>query len=274
VGFGVLAVGAMIAEGYLLVVQSASVLGTTVWGAIGDATGISQVLGDTRFGSLVQLRGALLFGLFAIGAALFIREYGPSDRPRAAALEGPRWSAVLMSALLLSVLGGIASQGHANVSNPAWLQTGAQLVHLVAAAVWIVGLAMVAIIHFRLPKLAPERGSALASRVLARFSKVALIAVTVAVATGVVRSLAEMDDPTELWDTSYGQSVLIKVGLLLPVAALALYNRKVIVALQPVRRPNAATVRLVRRLAGAELVLSLAIVVVASILVAQVPGAS
>ena len=61
VGFGALAVGAMLAEGYLLVVQSASVLGTSVLDALGNATGISQVLGDTRFGSLVQLRGALLF---------------------------------------------------------------------------------------------------------------------------------------------------------------------------------------------------------------------
>jgi len=274
VGFGVLAVGAMVAEGYLLVVQSASVLGTSVWGAIGDATGISQVLGGTRFGSLVQLRGALLFALFALGAALFIREYGSSTNPRAATLEGPRWSAFLMAALLLSVLGGIAAQGHANVADLAWLQVGTQLVHLVAVAIWIVGLAMIALIHFRLPKVAPERGSALAARVLARYSRVALVAVAVAVITGVIRSLAEMDDPAELWNTSYGQSVLIKVALLIPVGALALYNRKVIVALRPVRRPNAATVRLVRRLAGAELALSLVIVVVASVLVAQVPGAS
>ncbi|MGE0027464.1 MAG: copper resistance protein CopC [Thermoleophilia bacterium] len=274
VGFGVLAVGAMVAEGYLLVVQSASVLGTTVWGAIGDATGISQVLGSTRFGSLVQLRGALLFGLFALGAALFIREYGSSNQPRAATLEGPRWSAFLMGGLLLAVLGGIAAQGHANVASVAWLQIGTQLVHLVAVAVWIVGLAMIALIHVRLPRLAPDRGSALAARVLARFSKVALIAVTVAVATGVIRSLAEMSDPTELWDTSYGQSVLIKVALLIPVGVLAMYNRKVIVALRPVRHPNAATVRLVRRLASAELALSVVIVVVASVLVAQVPGAS
>ncbi|HMO01138.1 MAG TPA: CopD family protein [Miltoncostaeaceae bacterium] len=274
VGFGVLAVGAMIAEGYLLVVQSASVLGTSVWGAIGDATGISEVLGGTRFGSLVQLRGALLFGLFALGAALFIREYGSSNQPRAATLEGPRWSAVLMGGLLLAVLGGIAAQGHANVADVAWLQIGTQLVHLVAVAVWIVGLAMIALIHVRLPRLAPDRGSALAARVLARFSKVALIAVAVAVVTGVIRSLAEMDDPTELWDTSYGRSVLIKVALLIPIGVLALYNRKVIVALRPVRHPNAATVRLVRRLAGAELILSVVIVVVASVLVAQVPGAS
>jgi copper transport protein len=274
VGFGVLAVGAMVAEGYLLVVQSASVLGTSVWGAIGDATGISEVLGGTRFGSLVQLRGALLFGLFALGAALFIREYGSSTNPRAATLEGPRWSAFLMAALLLSVLGGIAAQGHANVAELSWLQIGTQLVHMVAVAVWIVGLAMIALVHFRLPRIAPDRGSALAARVLARYSRVALVAVAVAVVTGVIRSLAEMDDPAELWNTGYGQSVLIKVALLIPVAALALYNRKVIVALRPVRHPNAATVRLVRRLAGAELALSLVIVLVASILVAQVPGAS
>ena len=79
-----LAVGAMLAEGYLLVVQSASVLGTGVWSALQDATGISQVLGDTRFGSLVQLRGALLFALFAIGALMFIREYGSSGTPKPA----------------------------------------------------------------------------------------------------------------------------------------------------------------------------------------------
>ena len=274
VGFGVLAVGAMLAEGYLLIVQSASVLGTDVWSALRDATGISQVLGDTRFGSLVQLRGALLFGLFAIGAILFIREYGSSTSPRAASLTGPRWSAVLMGALLLAVLGGIAAQGHANVSDFSSLEVATQLVHLVSVAIWIVGLAMVALVHLRLPRLAPEAGGRLASKVLARYSRVALVAVTVAVITGVIRSLAEVSDPAELWETSYGQSILIKVALLIPIAALALYNRKVIVALRPVRSPNDATLRLVRRLAGAELVLSVAIVVVASVLVAQVPGAS
>ena len=274
VGFGALAVGAMIAEGYLLVVQSASVLGTDVWSALRDATGISQVLGDTRFGSLVQLRGGLLFALFAIGAILFIREYGSSTAPRAASLTGPRWSALVMSALLLAVLGGIAAQGHANVSDFSALQVATQLVHIVSVAVWIVGLAMVALVHVRLPRLAPGAGAGLAAKVLARYSRIALVAVGVAVITGVIRSLAEVDDPAQLWGTSYGQSILIKVALLLPIGALALYNRKVIVALRPVRNPNPPTLRLVRRLAGAELVLSLAIVVVASVLVAQVPGAS
>lgn len=272
VGFGILAVGAMLAEAYLLVVQSASVLGTGVWSALQDAAGISQVLGDTRFGSLVQLRGALLFALFAVGAALFIREYGGSGDPKPATVTGPRWAGLLMAGLLLVVLGGIADQGHASVGDRSWLQVGVQLVHIVSVSVWIVGLAMVALVHIRLPAVAGRSGGALATRVLARFSRVALVAVTVAVITGVIRALSELSDPAELWDTSYGRSILWKVALLVPVAALALYNRRIIVALGQVRRPNAPTLALVRRMASAELALSIAIVIVASVLVAQVPA--
>ena len=43
-------------------------------------------------------------------------------------------------------------------------------------------------------------------------------------------------------------------------------------ALRRVQRPNAPTLRLVRRTAGTELALSLVIVLIASVLVAQVPG--
>jgi copper transport protein len=271
VGFGMLAVGAMLAEGYLLVVQSASVLGTGVFSALRDAAGISQVLADTRFGSLVQLRGALLFLLFAIGALMFIREYGSTGVPKAPTGTGSRTAATVMTALLATVLWGIAAQGHASVNDLSGLQVSTQLVHIIAGSVWIVGLAMVALVHLRLPKVAARSGGALAARVLARFSKVALVAVAVVVLTGVIRSLGELSDPAELWQTAYGRSILYKVALLVPIGALALYNRRIIVALRDVARPNGPTLALVRRMAGAELALSLVIVVVASILVAQVP---
>ncbi|WP_217914612.1 copper resistance protein CopC [Miltoncostaea marina] len=272
VGFGVLALGAMLAEGYLLVVHTAGVLGTDVLSALRDATGISQVLGDTRFGSLVQLRGALLFGLFAIGAILFIREYGGAGTPKAATASGPPWAAVLMAALLLSVLGGIAAQGHASVADWAAVQIGAHLVHVVAVAVWLTGLALVAIVHVRLPKVAPGGGPALAARVLTRFSAVASVAVAVAIASGLVRTLGELDDPAQLWGSDYGQSILWKLALLVPIAVIALYNRRIVAALARVRRPNAPTLRLVRRTASAELALALVIVLIATVLVAQVPA--
>jgi copper transport protein len=152
------------------------------------------------------------------------------------------------------------------------LQIGAQLVHVVAVAVWIAGIALIAFAHWRLPKAVPDGGAALAARLLARFSRVALLAVGLAVLTGVVRAIGELDDPAELWDTAYGRSIVIKLALLCPIAFLGLYNRKVVAALRRVGRPNRATLALVRRTAGAELVLSLAIAVVASLLVAQVPG--
>jgi copper transport protein len=272
VGFGALAVAAMLAEGYLLVVQSASVLGVGVLTALGDATGISQVLGDTRFGSLVQLRGALLFALFAVGAIQFIREYGNAGSPRPPSATGSRAGAVLMALLLLAVLGGIAAQGHASVAPLSWLQVGAQLVHVVAAAIWITGLALLAIAYLRLPAVAPGSGPALSTRLLARFSRVAMVTVGLVVLTGVIRSLGELDDPAELWDTAYGRSILYKVALLIPIGALALYNRRVLEALRRVPRPNLPTMRLVRRMAASELVLAVVVVVIASLLVAQVPG--
>jgi len=266
-GFGVFAIAAMLAEGYLLVVQSASVLSTGVLSAARDTTGISQVLNDTRFGSLVQLRGALLFALFAIGAVLFIREYGTSSAPRAATVTGSRTAGALMAVLLIVVLGGIASQGHANVSSTSSVQIAAQAVHVAAVSVWIVGLIML-----RLPAVASGGGPGLAARVLARFSTVALVAVGVAVLTGVFRSFAELSDPAELWQTDYGRSILYKVALLVPIAVIALYNRRIVEALAGVQRPNRPTLRLVRRAAGTELALSLVIVLIASILAAQVPG--
>jgi copper transport protein len=272
VGFGVFAIGAMLAEGYLLVVQSATALGTGVWSALRDTNGISQVLSDTRFGSLVQLRGALLFALFAIGAILFIREYGSSGAPKPATVTGSKTAGAVMAVLLIVVLGGIASQGHASVTEMSNLQVAAQAVHIVAVSVWIVGLAMVAITMVRLPKVAANAGPGLAARVLSRFSGVALVAVGVAILTGVLRSVGELSDPAELWGTDYGRSILYKVALLVPIGVIALYNRRIVAALQGVQRPNGPTLRLVRRTAGTELALSLVIVLIASVLAAQVPG--
>ena len=272
VGFGVLAVVAMVAEGYLLVVQSASALGVGVLTALQDTTGISQVLGNTEFGSLVQLRGGLLFLVFALGAALFIREYGPSGTPRPAqASEGPLASAAI-AVLLLAVAGGVAAQGHPRVAPFPLLQIGVQLIHLATVAVWITGLALVVTVVLRVPRIAPDGGPALSANLLARFSKVALAVVAIAVLTGVIRSASELSDPSELWETGYGRSIVYKILLLCPISLIALYNRRIVAALRAVQRPNGATLRLIRRTAGAELGLSAVIVVIASLLVAQVPG--
>lgn len=272
IAFGVLALGAMLAEGYLLVVQSATVLGTSVADAVGDVPGLSEVLADTRFGSLLQIRAALLFVLFALGAWQFHREYGGSQGVREPTVAGRALPALALGGVLAVVLWQLSSQGHPSQAPLPVLQTGLHFVHIVAVAVWIAGLALVGLALWRLPRVAPVGGRVVGTAVLARFSRVALAVVGIAVATGVARAAGQLSDPAQLWDTAYGRSILIKLALLCPIAFLALRNRRIVTSLRLLKRPNAAGLTMVRRAAGAELALSLAVVVVASLLVAQVPG--
>jgi putative copper export protein len=96
--------------------------------------------------------------------------------------------------------------------------------------------------------------------------------VAVIAATGLARALGELDALGQLWGTPYGRSLLAKSLLLAPVAVLALRNRRAIAALAAGGRPTAAVLRAVWRDARAELVVGMGIVLVASVLVAQVPG--
>ena len=115
-------------------------------------------------------------------------------------------------------------------------------------------------------------GAALASATLVRFSRIAFAAVAVALVTGVARSAAQLEDPAQLWGTGYGLSLVIELSLLCPIALLALLNRRTATSLRHARRPSSRALRTAGRRAGLELALSLAVVVVASVLVAQVPG--
>jgi copper transport protein len=268
--FGVLAIVAVLSEGYLLVVKSASALGVGVLSVLRAPSEVQTILGTTDFGSFVQVRSGLSAGLFALGAWRFVAESGRAS-PTPARAAGSVWAGLAMIGLALASIALLSVQGHASQAPLAWFQTGADLLHLASVAVWIAGLAATAIIVARLPRIAPE-GAALAARVLARFSLVATVTVTAAIVTGVVRSAGELSDPAQLWDTSYGRSILYKLLLLCPVAYLALHNRRVVTSLRAVAAPNGATLRMVRRDVALELLLALAIIVVASVLVAQVPG--
>lgn len=270
--FGTLAVGSMVAEGYLLITYSANALGTTVLDTLQNTAGVGDVLATTRFGSLLQLRGALLFALFAIGAWQFLAEFGSTNAPKAATATGARIPAALMGGLVLIVLYGISSQGHASQAPLAPLQIAADLVHLAAAAVWIAGLAVLVVLLRRVPQVAPQHGPRISAAVLHTFSGVALAAVGVVVLTGTVRSIGQLSDPAQLWATDYGQSILIKLGLLAAITLVALWNRRVTNSIALAAAPPRRALTMVRRAATAELAMAITVVLVASLLVAQIPG--
>jgi copper transport protein len=254
-----------LAEAGVLVVKAALVFGSGVWGSMTTPVAAEQLLASSRFGDLLGLRGGLLCAIAAVAAWQWLDE--PRDaRPRPA-------GAIAIATLSAGTLGLVAAQGHASQAPHAVLQVGFDALHLGAAAIWIGGLACLAVVLRAAPRALPGgAGAALAAAVLRRFSRVALGAVGVIAVTGCARALGELAAPAQLWATPYGRSLLAKSLLLAPVAVLALRNRRAIAALGRGGRPTTAALRRVWRDVRAELAVGTTIVLVASVLVAQVPG--
>lgn len=270
--FALLAIGSLIAETYLLLVKSASLLGTGVFDALTDPSGATRALGETSFGGHLQLRAALLVVLFATALVQSALEGGQSENAPTPAAAGRPVATAVMAACALVVLGSISAQGHASQASWPAVSIGANTVHLAAASLWAAGLVMVLIVLRRAPRVAPDGGPLLVARTLARFSRVALVAVAVVMVTGAMRTLGELSDPAQLWETGHGRSIVIKLALLAPIGFLAFRHRRIIAALRGVARPNRLTLRMVNRGVATEIGVSVAIIVVAALLVGQVPG--
>ena len=271
VGFWALLGVALLGEAAVLVTKTATSLGVSVLSALGDPQAIYRVFSETRFGTHFQFRLGLILVLIAIALWEYLAEpiaEAESGEPRP---EGRRGPTAAMAAVLAICLVLISSQGHASQAPGGNLSVADDAIHLLSVCVWVGGLAALAFVLLRLPQVLP-RGSALGAVVLERFSRVALLAVSIAVATGTLRALGELADPSQLWDTAYGRSIVIKVALLCPLAFLAFQNRRVLTAIAIRGRANRATLRLVARNARVELGLSLGVVLVASLLVSQAPG--
>jgi copper transport protein len=194
---------------------------------------------ETRFGLAMHV-GAPLAAV-AAGAALLALA-----RPRA-------WP--LAAALPLALLPIPAVAGHALDAGVPWPNVLVDLAHLTAAAAWIGGLAALLLV-------APAAGGgALGKEVVRRFSALALGAVALLVATGVVRAVYELRGVAQLWDTGYGRSLLAKSALLAALVALGWTSRR-----------RLADVRRVRRIVAAELALASGLVLAVALLTQLRPG--
>jgi len=275
--FGTIALLAMLAVGWSLVVQTATILGIGVASAIGDTAGVSVVLSDTRFGELIQLRAALLFGAFAIAAWQFLDEHPGEGRSGRDSSRGRRaWGAPArggaIAVLLLAAIGVLAYQGHASTAPLPALQVGSQVVHTAGAGIWLAGLAATIWVLLRAPRVDGDDGRAVAGLTLRRYGLLALGVLALVVTTGVVRTFGQLDDPSQLWETAYGRTILLKLALLAPIVAIALWSRRVVTALRSVRTPSRAALALIPPRGLVELGVGLVIVAAAALLAGQVPG--
>jgi copper transport protein len=113
--------------------------------------------------------------------------------------------------------------GHTRTTDPAWLTIGSDAVHVGAAAVWVGGLAALAI---ALRSNDDPRASA---RLVGRFSKVAAWSVTALAAAGVLLAWTQVRTFGALTSTGYGWTLLAKLAVVLVVILMAAYNNRVLV---------------------------------------------
>jgi copper transport protein len=123
--------------------------------------------------------------------------------------------ALLVPAFLGSIVlvAGLSVSGHDGVDpGSSWLSELADWVHIAGASLWIGGLAtMVALVWYGAPELRRVA--------FFRFSRLAMVLVSVVLAAGIYLSVVRLPHLRDLWAESYGQVLLVKVGLVLVALA-------------------------------------------------------
>jgi copper transport protein len=147
---------------------------------------------------------------------------------------------------------------HAGAQTPVALNLTAQWAHILAAGIWIGGL---------LTLLLAVRGQAseVTGRAVRRFSTIAGIAIVVVAVTGTFRAVIEVGSIGQLFSTAFGILVLVKVALFIVLAALGAINR-----FGNVPR-SSAVLRGLRRVGSTEVVIGVAVTLVAAALVNVAP---
>ena len=264
--FWALAVLAGIAEAGVLAAKSAVVFHTGLGAALLHPENAYRLVAASRFGDLLGWRCGALCALVAVA---FVTWTAESAQPPSAGRRGPFAVMALLGVTALTLL---ASQGHASQAPLAPLSIAFDATHLTAVSVWMGGLLCLAAVLLRAPRALPDGGRALASATLARFSRLALWSVCVIAVTGLARAAGELSSPAQLLSTGYGRSLVLKASLLAPILALARSNRRLVARLAHGWTPSVARLRAVARAVQMELVMATGIVVVAAVLVAQIPG--
>ena len=229
-----------------------------------DLGTLIPLMRESQFGrGYIDLELCLLCFAFAGGIAIWL------DRP-----ERPRRSV----GALLSLAGALAAAvavvlapavtGHAGQTSPRGVAITVDWIHIAAGSIWIGGLIGVLVIGVtgRVPALV---------RVVPRFSNVAFFSVIALIGAGIGNSLFHLPTLASLWETSYGQMVLIKIGVLAAAMLVASGN-----LLRNTPRLRAAEQRpdlvegaasLLRRFVTVEVVLIAGIIFCAALLTSLAP---
>jgi uncharacterized membrane protein len=176
----------------------------------------------------------------------------------------------LAALAVIGALGALVVSGHANSAPARGVAIVADWAHLLGAAVWIGGIALIALAWAPALRRGADTRLAVARHVLAPFGRIALPAFGVVVVAGIVNAIVELGAVSDLWQTAYGRVLLVKIALVGAIAAVSYGHaqrlRPRLLAANP--HPPAALERRHWRLVSAEPLLALGVVGAVGVLVA------
>ncbi len=182
---------------------------------VGDS---SALLLETRWGLawIAQLAG--------IALAAVLASFAITGPPHA-----DQWWEWLPAVPLAAVAIVLAWSGHAGSGTDGVLGITFDALHTIAAGAWLGGLVALLITLPRVHrKLATTEATQLGAAIVVRFSALAIICVGTLVVTGIYRGLAELRTLGDLTTTSYGQTLLVKIGVFVVLLIGGIYNRMVL----------------------------------------------
>lgn len=232
----------------------------------GLVEGLSFTLGETRYGMLWLLRVGLILvyaaTLFAVGW------WWP-------------WRRKPMTFLALA-LGAVIPVSFSLISHAAAQPVGsetaiaADALHLYSASIWAGGLFLIlATVVPTLRDLTAAGRQVVISRLVPRFSQVAVVAWAVMALTGIYAAWLEVGNLAALRQTPYGESLTVKLLLLVPLVALGAFNLFVVARRMPAATDEGAADRWSRNFSWAivaETALVIVVLLVVGLLVGQPPA--
>lgn len=160
----------------------------------------------------------IVFALFVVAAALAIRIDRP-DRPRRSIAELIAGLGALFAGAATLLVPGLS--GHAAQTAPRGLSLFLDWLHVSAGSIWIGGLLGLLVLWRSLPVAARTAGLVVA---VPRFSNTALLSVLALIGSGIGAALLHLPTIASLWQTSYGEALLVKIVLLALAIVLAAVN--------------------------------------------------
>lgn len=179
------------------------------------ASATATVLRSTVFGEAWSFRALMALMLALLWRAL---RSGPPQGP---------WLSLLSVGVAGGLLAGLAWAGHANaeVGAPGSIHHASDAAHLLAAGVWLGGLAPLAALLRAFGKPSTSREIDGCAAIAARFGNWAALSVGVLVLTGIANAYYLIRAPGALLATFYGNVLLVKLLLFALMLAVAAVNR-------------------------------------------------